>query len=644
MRLQNREMRAAKWADIQPRREECITTRANSGTSAMRLNLTSNSPAGLAPAASSALCNLRPVRGSASVLAACGLAAAAMAMATPAIAQLNYQTVLTTGTQAAGAPSGVRFSQLTAPSVTANGMITMRGTLTGSGVTSTNNMAIFSGETTGGTTMRMLARLGARPASLPSGTRLSLLDQPAISSSGETVYAATIAGTGVATLNNRLVFASNPTGTRLLARTGGAAIGMPAGITLSDVQQPQVSPTGHVSFQSTFAGTGMWNGSNRGLYVVAPGSSTPTLEVRQGGQVAGMPAGVNWASFSAPVLNSEGRLLLLGFMSGPGVSSANDAVIYSSAGQILARKGTGFGAGDLTLRSFSNPSVSGDRVGFMAMINDPSTIFPRGAAFVATSGVITNIARSGLAGIDMASGVTYQLFGQPTVGGSGHAFLATVAGTGVVSSNGNATDVALFAGDSTGSTQVARLGGSIPGSPAAHFDLFDQPAIGPGGHIVFTARLRGEGVTSANNRGLFAYNARAGLQLIARTGRSVMVGTTPRMPVEIAIAAGSGGDARPACMTTGGQMLFLLRTADSSTIVRVQLPSRLADLSDATGRGSDGSVDQRDLAAFMNAFASGSMLADVTGEMSSLRDGRVTAADMTAFMASYQSASATSGQ
>lgn len=612
----------------------------------MLLNLTNPSPAGPSPAgpspaATSARCNLRPVRGSAALLAACGLAAAAVAFATPALAQLNYQSVLTTGTQAPGAPSGVRFSQLTAPSVTANGMISMRGTLTGSGVTSANNQAIFSGEATGGTTMRMLARLGARPASLPSGTRFSVLDQPAISNSGETVYTATIAGTGVTMLNNRLLFASNPLGTRMLARTGGAATGMPIGITLNDVQQPLVSSTGHVAFQSTFAGTGMWNGSNRGVYVVAPGGSMPALEVRQGGQIAGMPAGVNWASFSAPALNSEGRLVMLGFMTGPDVSSANDAVIYSSAGQILAREGTGFGAGDLTLRSFSNPSVSGDRIGFMAMVNDPSTVFPRGAAFVATAGVITNVGRTGLAGIDMASGVAYQLFGQPTVGGSGHAFLATLTGTGVVSSNGSATDVALFAGDSTGSTQAARLGGSIPGAPAVHFDLFDQPAIGPGGHIVFTARLRGEGVTSANNRGLFAYNARAGLQLIARTGRSTVVGTTPRMPVEIAIAAASGGgDARPACMTMGGQMLFLLRTADSSTIVRVQLPSRLADISDAAGRGSDGVVDQRDLATFMNAFATGALLADVTGEASALRDGRVTAADMTAFMGSYQSANA----
>jgi hypothetical protein len=55
-------------------------------------------------------------------------------------------------------------------------------------------------------------------------------------------------------------------------------------------------------------------------------------------------------------------------------------------------------------------------------------------------------------------------------------------------------------------------------------------------------------------------------------------------------------------------------------------------------------VDQYDLAAFMSAFSSGSLLADVTGMTGIQRDGRVTTADLQAFNAEYSTMAVSGGR
>ena len=53
--------------------------------------------------------------------ARCGAALLVFSGTTGAMAQLSQQPIASTGTQAAGAPSGVRVSSLSAPAVTGNG-------------------------------------------------------------------------------------------------------------------------------------------------------------------------------------------------------------------------------------------------------------------------------------------------------------------------------------------------------------------------------------------------------------------------------------------------------------------------------------------------------------------------------------------
>lgn len=558
----------------------------------------------------------------------------ALAGTSAASAQLNHQVSASSGSQAAGAPSGVRISQLSAPAITANGQMVYLAGLTGVGVNSANGNAIFATNLNTNTT-RMLARQGSRPAGMAAGITLSALGNPAINSAGTVIYTATIAGAGVTSQNNKILMVSDATSTRVLARSGQNAPGMTTGVRISDVQLPMIAPSGHIAYQTTFSGPGMWNGTNRGVYIVNPGAgSSPTLAFRQGGQVSGMPSGVTWASFSAPTMTPSGQLLMLGFMQGGGVSAANDAVIWNSGGQVLARKGNGVPGTSLTFSSFSSPTVSGNNVGFMAMLADAGSSQNKGGVFLASDGGIQTLARSGQPNGSLDPNTNWLFFGQPAMAAGGKvAFLATLTGGAVAS---GLSDVSLWSGNSGGLTQIARTGGSVPSCPGAQFDAIDQPSIAASGHVVFTAHLRGSGVNSTNDSGLFAYHADTGLILVSRTGRALMAGTASRTPVELQTVI--GGDGRATCMTETGSLVYLLRTSNNAMAVRTTLPRSIADVADPSGRGADGIVDQRDLAAFMTAFAAGTQLADVTGAGSPTRDAQVTQADMQTFMNAYNEA------
>lgn len=548
-----------------------------------------------------------------------------------ATAQLNSLPLLASGSAAPGGAPGVRLDEMHGPSVAGNGQIAFRASLTGFGVNVNNNAAIFAGGMGPGAPMRMLARLGTRPTGLPAGTKLSGLGDPLVNAAGGTVYLATISGTGVTFNNNKVVILSDSTGTRIIARTGQAAPGMASNITISDLQQPLISANGHVAFSALFAGPQMWSGTNRAMYVAAPGSA-PVLTARQNGQVAGQASGVTWANFNTPVLTSTGQLVFMGFMQGTGISSSSDGVVYSTAGQILAREGGSFGVEGLSFRSFSSPTINGETVGFMAMLTDANSASTRGGVFTATVDGVQLIARTGQADSSLSGGASMQLFGQPTLANAGKvAFLSTLTGSGIAA---GVSDIALWATDSSGLRQVARTGGSIPGSPEVLFDAIDQPAMANSGHVVFTARLRGAGVTSTNDSGIFAFHPESGLITVARTGRAVSVGGLNRTPVELEVS-GTSGDGRPSCLTDTGTLLYLLNTSASSAAVKTTLPNTLADIAGAANLGADGRVDQADLTTFLSAFAAGTVPADVTGAANPTRDGQVTTADMQAFMGAY---------
>jgi T5SS/PEP-CTERM-associated repeat protein len=123
------------------------------------------------------------------------------------------------GSPAPDTPSGVNFDWfLPALGLNDGGQIAFRATLVGTGVTSTNNLGIWSGDLSN---LSLVARTGSPVPDTLSGVRFAGLEIPALNAQGQTAFRATLTGTSVTSANDRGIWATDESGVlRLIARKG----------------------------------------------------------------------------------------------------------------------------------------------------------------------------------------------------------------------------------------------------------------------------------------------------------------------------------------------------------------------------------------------------------------------------------------
>jgi hypothetical protein len=209
--------------------------------------------------------------------------------------------------------------------------------LSGTGVTSTNNSAIWLGSLASG--LQLIARTGS-PAPGTTGN-FEHLGDPALNNVGGAAYFGWATTAGLYG-----VWARSNSGTRLVAIQNLPAPGTSAGIAFSQLRGPTINNSNQTAFFSTLKGSGVtslnensvWSEGNGGLHMVA----------RSGDQAPGAPPGVNFVSFGAPtqvtpILNGAGNVAFIAGLDGSGVSSANgDGIWYEKQGSgltMLAREG-----------------------------------------------------------------------------------------------------------------------------------------------------------------------------------------------------------------------------------------------------------------------------------------------------------------
>ncbi len=130
--------------------------------------------------------------------------------------------VTRTGSPAPGAPDGVSFGPNLRPNAFLGlndaGQVAFRGHLTGTGVTTTNDLGIWSGSPD---ELQLIARTGDQPPGTASGVRFSDLSRPTINNEGQIAFRGTLAGSGVSLSNNLGIWATDQTGVlQLIARSG----------------------------------------------------------------------------------------------------------------------------------------------------------------------------------------------------------------------------------------------------------------------------------------------------------------------------------------------------------------------------------------------------------------------------------------
>ena len=272
--------------------------------------------------------------------------------------------VVRKGSQAAGLPASVLYDSLGSPVLNDNGQVAFKALVSGSGVGTFNNEAIWAG-TPG--SLAVVVRKGTQAAGLAASVNYDglLTDPPAYNSSNQVAFVATLTGAGIGSFNDQGLWVGAPGAVALVAQKGSAAVGLPAGVNYNGFGRPVLSGSGQVAFKSSLTGLGVGAQNNQALWIGTAGSLS--LIARSGSNAPGTAAGVLFSGFSDPLVNGAGLVVFKATLTGAGISTLNDEGFWSAdAGgnvRLILQKGSLFdiGGGDLrTINSLTNELYAGN--------------------------------------------------------------------------------------------------------------------------------------------------------------------------------------------------------------------------------------------------------------------------------------------
>jgi hypothetical protein len=361
----------------------------------------------------------------------------------------------------------------------------------------------------------------------PNATYSSFWEQTHQSPLGNQVfYTAYLSGPGISIGNNATIFSGPADSPNLIIRSGSAAPGL-AGMTLKSWHSPIVSETGNLTLIGILSGPGITNLVNdRVIYAGTPGLLSPML--RDGQAAPLMGAGVTIKRIGTLENNGNSISSFFCRLQGTGITQdVNDGIFYYGAAngpQKLLRMGeqaSGLASGVQyhVVHAEHHISNSG-KVGFVVHLQGAGvTLANNQAAYVGTPGNLTMLLRTGTQAPGQAAGtVVSEIDYSYSINNSGYqTFNGRLAGTGVTTAN----DSMMFASLPGGPVIFAREGLQAPGlASGIVFDSMewdDTPlaVIGAGNRIMMNATLKGNGVTTATDSGLWAGTANS-MQLLAR--------------------------------------------------------------------------------------------------------------------------------
>lgn len=519
--------------------------------------------------------------------------------ARPVLAQLFVRPVVRDGQQAVGAEPGQVFSQLSQfslPTINNSGEVVFRASLTGSGINTSNRQGVWAG-TTGD--VRLVARQGNSPPGVPVGVNFypefGTGFVPLIDDYGSVSFSAPLTGPGVDTSNRTGIWSESVGALSLLAREGDQAAGLPVGITYASIPTTiSFNESGNPSFATFLAGPGINTLNDSAIFSATTGALS--VVAREGEQAIGFAPGVKYGQVAVevnPPINAAGDLVFAAPISGPGVTG--NAIWHGRSGQlsVVARSGDpapGLAAGV----TFSVPFGS-QKLG----LNSTGHVFFE--SFVSGAGINT----LNDSGIWLRTSAATHLIaheddlapGSPTGGRFGStfhtspflnslslnssdqfAFLADLRDGGFDSS-----DRGIWTGTpEEGLSMVAIPGLQAPGAaPGVVFnDIFD-PIINNLGQVLFEATLAGPGITSANDKGLWARDQFGQLMLVMREGSPVEISPGVYENVQSfqfgEVDGGGTDDGRPMALNDAGDLVFAVKfsglTPGGIFVARIPEPS-----------------------------------------------------------------------
>lgn len=225
-------------------------------------------------------------------------------------------------------------------------------------------------------------------------------------------------------------------------------------------------------------------------------------------------ASAQYTTLEGSSTSADGRIILQGYMSGAGITSANNRALWSSApgaapSTLVARLGD-TGPSASIYSSFGSPRIaSGGKVGFLGSNGNMAQV----STLLSIAGDPGSLAT--------VVGTTMNLPGTSKT--------VAVPVTEAVSSTGSLlvsalleglSDSGLWRGTPGNLTKIATTGDAAPGLPGIHFTSATVSGMSNNGTVAFMASLSGD---SAFNQSIWRWTP-DGMTLILRKGSTVLAG------------------------------------------------------------------------------------------------------------------------
>ena len=279
------------------------------------------------------------------------------------------------GDAAPGTGDGVIFGGvLSGPELNDQGDIVFGANLTGAGVRTINDGAIFSDV---GGALSLVAREGDAAPGAGEGVLFSSLFGPQLNDQGEIAFEGLLTGTGVTGANDLAIFSDVGGALVLVAREGDAAPGAGAGVSFGRFFDPELNDQGEIAFRTNLTGTGVTFANDGAIFSDVGG--TLSLVAREGDAAPGAGEGVLFSSLFGHQLNDQGEIAFGGLLTGTGVTVDNNIAIFGESDgmlSLLVREGDIIDLGDGDLATIISLSFVGfndlGQIAFFADLSDGS--------------------------------------------------------------------------------------------------------------------------------------------------------------------------------------------------------------------------------------------------------------------------------
>lgn len=232
-------------------------------------------------------------------------------------------------TQVPTMPAGSMFANFSTGKLLVNdsGQINFAGSMTGPGINSTNDFAIWT-ESSG--VYRTIIREGDEAPGLASGVTVQYASAMGFNSAGKTTVAATFVGPGINSQNNLGIWIERTGGLELVARTGQQATGQAPGVVFRDFYNVSFPLGGNYGFNS--AGQVAFHADlsdNRGSIWTGEAGSIEML-ISTNDPAPGMADGVEFIELGGPLINRQGRVAFEANVIGGGISWEHGSSVWSN--------------------------------------------------------------------------------------------------------------------------------------------------------------------------------------------------------------------------------------------------------------------------------------------------------------------------